>query len=116
VCPTCSLRFGVDRDGTVVAPGNRPEDRVQPGVLNVPGNVRELVAKLPDSIVQRVRQEFVSPDQQQVLEMLACFGIEPHETGGARVLDAILDRSHGRKEGIRELVITAKRDWRDVLW
>ena len=40
--------------------------------------------------------------------MPACFGIELHGTGGSRVLDAILDRSHGRKEGIRELVITAK--------
>ena len=99
----------------MVVPGNRPEDRAAPRVIDIPKDIEKHVARLPKSIVRRVYAEFATPDQQEVLEMLACYGIESHETGQSHICSIILDRAHGYKHGVRELVITAKSDWRNLL-
>ncbi|MGC3968503.1 MAG: hypothetical protein QM775_14330 [Pirellulales bacterium] len=114
VCPQCSLRFGVDEAGNVIISGNRPDDRIQPRVLEIPDNVQDFVDQLPPAVVSRVRQEFPSLEQTAVLEYLAC--LIPKECGSNRICNAILDRARGYALGVRHLVITAQSDWRDVLW
>ena len=116
VCPECLYKFAVARDGTRLLKGSFPEDRVEPRLLALPPNIEELVGSLPEGIVRRVEREFYEEDRPEVVEFLACYGIESCETGQTQILNAILDRSKGFKHAVRELVITAKHDWRDVLW
>jgi len=71
----------------------------------------------PDErVLTIVRGTWASPgDQQQVLDRLALYGVEPHEREVPRVQLAILKLSEGRLDRLADLVSAAKRDYRDVL-
>ena len=115
VCPSCNLRFGVDADGRVIVPGDRPGDRSAPRVLFVPPNIDDLIALLPDNLVERVNSEFKPDDIPAVLRLLACYGTRSHEHSPDEIRARILDNASGFLHGVEALVLVAQSDWRDIV-
>jgi hypothetical protein len=71
---------------------------------------------LPQIIVEKVRNNFPPEEQDEVLEILSFYGRENFEREQERIFLAILNLSKGSLEAVWELVDTAKRDYRDVLF
>lgn len=111
VCPNCLLYFLVDRDGTVLNHGTRPEDRIQPPRdIVVPENIEERIKALPSWLVDWVKRDFGEAEQAEVLRMLACC-----DDGEDLIWKTILKRAKGDKVYLRSMAITAQEDWRDLL-
>src|SRR2546423_38595 len=58
---------------------------------------------------------FPLSDTSTILSIVDLYGTEPHERERERVQLAIIALSQGNEEKLRELVKTAKTDYRDVL-
>jgi hypothetical protein len=59
---------------------------------------------------------FPKSDWARVLELLDSYGVESYERERERVQLAILKLSAGREAKVREYVVVAKRDYRDMLF
>jgi hypothetical protein len=71
---------------------------------------------LPQSVLEKVRNDFPPENQKDVIAILSSYGKENYEREQERVLLAVLDLSKGSMEAVREYVHRAKRDYRDVLF
>jgi hypothetical protein len=71
---------------------------------------------LPQSVIDRVRNDFPPGDHDEVLEVLSFYGTETYESETERVLLAVLDLSHGSVQAVGDYVDRAKKDYRDVLF
>jgi hypothetical protein len=69
-----------------------------------------------DSILASVRALFPSGAWPGVLDLLDTYGVESYERERERVQLAILKLSQGSEEKLREYIVVAKRDYRDVLF
>ena len=74
------------------------------------------MARSRDEVLAAVQKAFPESSQTQVLESLDNYGIESYERERERVQLAILKLSEGNEEKLREFVVVAKRDYRDVLF
>ncbi|HEV3243355.1 MAG TPA: hypothetical protein VGZ31_02970 [Chthoniobacterales bacterium] len=74
------------------------------------------MARSRDEVLAAVQKAFPESSQTQVLESLDNYGIESYERERERVQFAILKLSEGNEEKLREFVVVAKRDYRDVLF
>src|SRR6202045_5292189 len=74
------------------------------------------MARSRDEVLAAVQKAFPESSQTQVLESLDNYGIESYEGERERVQLAILKLSEGNEEKLREFVVVAKRDYRDVLF
>lgn len=116
VCPHCLHRFAVDRSGTILVDISKPVERHGNLVIAIAEKINELVAALPDSVIQRVKAEFADSKQETALRMLAAYGERPHENWGERVWNKILDRAHGDICVVESLVLVAKADDRNLFY
>src|SRR5947209_15217877 len=72
--------------------------------------------KLTRSLVlKKVEEGFPEPSFTQVVDILDTYGAEPHESERERVQLAVLKLSDGNINKLQELILTAKRDLRDVI-
>lgn len=69
-----------------------------------------------DQVLAVVKGSFPESTQEHVLELLDSYGVESYERERERVQLAILKLSEGNEEKIREFVVVAKHDYRDVLF
>ncbi|HEY6071201.1 MAG TPA: hypothetical protein VIU85_07505 [Chthoniobacterales bacterium] len=69
-----------------------------------------------DEVVAVVQKSFPESAQARALELLDIYGVESYERERDRVQLAILKLSEGNEEKLREFVVIAKRDYRDVLF
>jgi hypothetical protein len=74
------------------------------------------MARSRDEVVAVIRATFPESSRARVLELLDSYGVEPYEHERERVQLAILKLSGGSEEKLREFVVVAKRDYRDVLF
>jgi hypothetical protein len=74
------------------------------------------MARSRDEVLAAVEKAFPESSRTRVLESLDNYGIESYERERERVQLAILKLSEGNEEKLREFVVVAKRDYRDVLF
>ena len=72
----------------------------------------ELSAALLEALVDRL---FAPEVRGEAAGLLAQYGTQPHEREAIRVRVAALKLSEGSVERLQELIVRAKRDYRDVL-
>jgi uncharacterized protein (TIGR02118 family) len=72
--------------------------------------------RLPNHVAQILTAMWPDPgERERALAELSRYGAEPHEREPARVRLAILKLSGGQLARLAEMVVAAKRDYRDVL-
>jgi hypothetical protein len=64
---------------------------------------------------EKVAHYWPDVDPEEILSILDEYGVEASERGRARVQLAILKLSAGQRDRLPELVVMAKRDYRDVV-
>ena len=69
-----------------------------------------------DEVVASVQATFPKESWARVLELLDSYGVESYEQERERVQLDILKLSAGSEEKVREFVVVAKRDYRDMLF
>jgi hypothetical protein len=69
-----------------------------------------------DLVLSKAKQLFPDEDPDAIMALLDEYGREPHESVGERVQLAILKLSDGDEDRLLDLVVTAKRDDRDVIY
>lgn len=69
-----------------------------------------------DEVVATVEASFPKERWARLLELLDRYGAESHERERERVQLAVLKLSAGSEEKVREYMVVAKRDYRDVLF
>ena len=72
----------------------------------------ELTAALVELLVERL---FGPEARTEATHVLAQYGVAAHEREGIRVRVAALKLSEGSLERLSEVIVSAKRDYRDVL-
>jgi len=72
--------------------------------------------EVPPTVRARVAQDFPKPDQSEVIDLLSRYGADSTPEGRQRVLLAIIDLSDGNKTLVRENLLAALLDYRDVLY
>jgi hypothetical protein len=66
-------------------------------------------------VINKIRQYWPDEDPQAILAILNQYGTEEMERGRTRVHLAILKLSEGELSKLPNLVVMAKRDYRDVI-
>ena len=74
------------------------------------------MARSCDEVVAAIQATFPESSRARVLELLDTYGVESYERERERVQLAILQLSGGSEEKLREFIVLAKRDYRDVLF
>lgn len=74
------------------------------------------MAHLRDKVVAVVQKTFPESAHTCVFELLDSYGVESYERERERVQLAIVKLSAGNEEKLREFVVVAKRDYRDILF
>ena len=69
-----------------------------------------------DEVIVVVQKTFPETSYSRVIELLDTYGVESYERERERVQLAILKLSEANEEKVREFVVVAKRDYRDVLF
>jgi hypothetical protein len=72
--------------------------------------------RVDDAVLEAVTGAFPAGSAAAVVEILARYGVEPHEGARERVQLAIVALSQGDVSRVEELVRVAKQDYRDVLY
>ena len=70
---------------------------------------------LQEDVVQAIAEVFPNEDMQTVLDVLSEYGKQPFEIDSERVQIAAIHLSKGDIDRLLQLVVDAKRDYRDVL-
>ena len=86
-------------------------------VMEIPkkeGVIRENLL-LREDVIQAIREIFPNEDLQAVLDMMDEYGKEPFEIDTENVQIAAIRLSEGNLDKLMQLVVDAKRDYRDVL-
>jgi len=72
--------------------------------------------KLPESVQEKVRQEFAEDCREEIIALLSTYGEEEYQREQERVLLCILKLSAGDKNQVKELVERAEKDYRDIIF
>ena len=70
---------------------------------------------LHEDVIQAIREVFPNEDLQTVLDVMDEYGKQPFEMDTERVQIAAIRLSEGDIDRLLQLVVDAKRDYRDVL-
>ena len=72
--------------------------------------------KLPESVQEKVRQEFAADCREEIIALLSTYGKEEYQREQERVLLCILKLAGGDKNQVKELVERAEKDYRDIIF
>jgi hypothetical protein len=71
---------------------------------------------LPADIVERIARDFTEPERGEVLETLSNLEMPlSSPANDQRVIRCLIVAATGKRENFDQLVLMAKRDWRDVI-